>query len=225
MKVDDGYWRDSTNTTKLYKCKWGLCISNSSNYCREGYTGPLCEECSQSSQYFDSGSGSCKECNSKNLVVTMVFILLGICIVMALSFLLKTKMSNILNISSKLNLHVKLKIFVTFYQILSSLESVYNVKVDESLQNAMNFANILSFDLLRLSPFPLECISGKIGLYIINATWPFILCGGIGFLSVIGKRMLRYRNLNRTTVTQIIILVFYFTLPVVTQSLVSAALF
>ena len=102
---------------------------------------------------------------------------------------------------------------------MSSLEPVYNVKVDESLSSAMNFMNLLSFDFMKL--LPLECIGGKIVAYIISATWPLALCGVIMIVAASARLFPKTRSNKNIHLVQIIIMIFYFTLPVVTQSLVS----
>lgn len=224
--MQNGFWRDSNNTSVLNKCNedWHLCFTDSSAldrsqvYCKEGYSGSLCESCLDSSKYFDPASGECKVCNSKNLLLMLALWSGGLCVAVVLLTILSKKFPKIANVTSNLNLHVKIKIFITFYQILSSLEPVYNVKVDESLSNAMNFMNLLSFDFLKL--FPLECIGGKIVAYVMSATWPLVLCGAIMIVVASTRLFPKTRSKRNIHLLQIIIMIFYFTLPVVTQSLV-----
>lgn len=162
MILHKGYWRDSINTETLYKCTFPeLCIGggNSSNYCKDGHEGPLCEQCSSTRQYFNTYDKTCSDCRIGNLFVVVAAIILAI-IFAAVIFLqlLKKRIQRIIAIVSSLNLPAKLKIFVTFYQVLSSLDSVYSVQVHESLTGAMNFTDFFSLDVLNVFPFPMECI-------------------------------------------------------------------
>ena len=164
IQIDKGFWRDSNNTQQLYKCPFQeLCLGGkSNNYCEDGYEGPLCMQCSNTRQYFNSFDGICSNCRIKNLFVAAA-IILAIVFLAAIFFrLFKEKIPRIRTTVSNLNLLVKLKIFVSFYQILSSLKSVYTVQVDGSLIGAVDFMNFFSLDLLTLFPFPVECIGKSI---------------------------------------------------------------
>lgn len=165
MSIDEGFWRESNNTAVVYKCdeSWNLCGDNStsmnrsSNYCKAGHSGPLCESCSASGDYFDSSSGECKKCEAKNLFASLAIFLAGIFIILILLRTNKERIDKTVSFCSNVNMHVKVKILVGFYQILNSFRDIYGVEVDNKVARALNVTKVFSMDLFKLFPFPLEC--------------------------------------------------------------------
>ena len=76
MRIRPGFWRLSANTLMIYPCQGkdagdrcpGGFDAHQDGYCKEGYTGPLCQLCRERSDlyskrlYHDDKSGECVEC-------------------------------------------------------------------------------------------------------------------------------------------------------------------
>jgi len=75
IKVKEGYWRDSLNTSKLYKCNNDVCEgsqivntrrlssgSDHDSYCALGHIGPRCQVCLDKMQHFSRIEGRCVNC-------------------------------------------------------------------------------------------------------------------------------------------------------------------
>lgn len=62
---------------------------------------------------------------------------------------------------------------------------------------------------------------GKITEYVLNATWPLLLCFFVAVATAISRIIPFTRREMQVDVVQMTTLIFYFTLPVVTESLVS----
>jgi len=98
LDLDPGHWRTSSTATFLYNCPLDhACIggTDSSDYCENGYTGPLCALCA-SDYYFDIDQGGCRLCTSENSTVSanlVVFICILFCFVL-LGAILQTRIKN-----------------------------------------------------------------------------------------------------------------------------------
>ena len=64
-------WRHSSRTSSIYVCATAssssACLggADSAAYCADGHTGPRCEWCVDSAQYYDAASASCKLCDGE----------------------------------------------------------------------------------------------------------------------------------------------------------------
>jgi len=188
LQIPFNYWRDSLNTAELYQCKPESTVCKgyegyepderrlnsatiSSLYCAEGYTGPLCEVCVRSDQYFDDGI--CKECHIWRRVIIVASV--SVFIVVACFYLSKIpavseKLIQTQVILSNISAQAKFKIIISFFQVANTLQVVYGVKLD-TYRSYFMFLRVfdLSFDFL----IPGNCIGSMNSRMIINAIWPF----------------------------------------------------
>jgi hypothetical protein len=216
-------------------------------YCKEGHTGPLCEVCTRTDHFFSVTNRRCTKCPS-SAVLTVQF--LGICfgaiVVIALVYyLMKRYIPSIFSIVLSLSPQAKVKLLVSFYQVLSSLENVYGVTVSSELTNWMNIFKYLSLDFLQITGIPISCIGSTKRQLMINALWPFmmIILGGYLLLSywMIQQRKLHLQaigdgkeakvlqqdtskimTLLKKRTIQWIIIVLYFALPLASQRIFDA---
>jgi hypothetical protein len=270
LGVNPHYWRNSIKTSKLYKCRNDvICtgrppqsgqteeevdvfdnnMNKTGRYCKVNHTGPLCEVCVQSDHYFNEGAEECRECPSLSLLTTKVIgIILGVAIALFLvTFITMRRFSKLFGVLSSLSLQAKTKILVSFYQIISSLEDVYGVKLDSRLTNWVKvFQNILSLDFLTFFNVPTSCIGSTLQQIIFSATWPYVIIAvvAIGMVAFAAYSILvasRGGNQNgeegpqqvvlyctkimsdtRKRIIEMTIVVLYFTLPTVSTSIASA---
>jgi hypothetical protein len=216
-------------------------------YCKEGHTGPLCEICTQDNHYFSTTNGQCAKCPSSALItVQFLRIISGVVVVIALVIYLLQKYSlyGILDILWSVNPRTKVKLFVSFYQVLLALENVYGVTVSAKLTNWMNFFEYFSLDFIMLTGIPLRCIGSVNQQLMINALWPFMMiilgCYFLVVYLMIQQRKFRHQDVDRgeenvtkqdTSDVMILfkkrtiqwaIIVMYFALPVVSQHIFDA---
>ena len=155
LGVPKGFWRASKRTAKIYPCNLTTdrhACSGSEEYlgdasgaetpgfgCDEGYMGPLCEWCVNDTQYFDKNKG-CVDCPSARVRFGQ---LAAICCASAATALLvflaltRTQVwrrfgarvaSRLALIESRVGFQPKLKILVSFYQVVSNLGPIYGEK-------------------------------------------------------------------------------------------------
>jgi hypothetical protein len=272
LSVKPNHWRYSINTSKLYRCKGNntTCVGTAKMttkfenagkrirkdnlddygtgmYCQEGHTGPLCEVCVKNDHYFSISNRRCTKCPSPApLAVQFLGIIFGAIMVITIVFyLLKRRIQSFLSIVTSLSPQAKLKLLVSFYQLLSSLENVYGVTVSSELTNWMKvFQNFLTLDFIRITGMPMSCIGPTKQQLLINALWPFmlIIVGGYCFLAYLmvqrrnklrrqqvadgqNTKFLQQDNLTdllKNRSIQLTIIVLYFALPMVSQSIFDA---
>jgi hypothetical protein len=216
-------------------------------YCNEGHTGPLCEVCTRKDQYFSVTNRRCTKCPSSALLsVQLLCICLGAIVVIALTYFLGRQIPSFLSTVLSLSPQAKLKLLVSFYQVLSSLENVYGITVSSELTNWMNVFKYLSLDFLQITGIPISCIGSTKQQLMINSLWPFmmIVLGGCLLLThaLIQKRKLHYqltsdgKDINKEQqdhknnimivlkkrTIQWTIIVLYFALPLVSQRIFDA---
>jgi hypothetical protein len=216
-------------------------------YCNEGHTGPLCEVCTRTDHYFSVTNRRCTKCpSSAVLAVQSLGICFGAIVVIALVYyLLKRYIPSIISIVLSLSPQAKLKLLVSFYQVLSSLENVYGVTVSSELTNWMNIFKYLSLDFLQITGIPISCVGPTKQQLMTNALWPFMIIILGGYL-LLAYWMIQQRKLHRRSIgdgkeanvlkqdtsnimtllkkrtIQWIIIVLYFALPVVSQRIFDA---
>jgi hypothetical protein len=216
-------------------------------YCNEGHEGPLCEVCTDEDHYFSVMVGQCTKCPLLGLVVLQFLgIIFGAIVAIALVFyLLQRYIQSTLSFLLSLSPQAKVKLLVSFYQVLSSLESVYGVTVSSKLTNWMNFFEYFSLDFLQITGMPISCIGSTEQQLMINTLWPFmmIILGGYFFLAywMIQRKKLRHQvledgeeidmvqqdtndimSLLKKRAIQWTIIVLYFALPVVSERIFDA---
>ena len=149
LPVEEGYWRDSQHTSTLYPCKKNACVGHqpsnrrrrvqvetSDIYFADSHTGPLCEVCINSTDYFNSSNGRCITCPTTSRPILRAFIaLLIVSVFVAICWrILITRLSTFSIVLTSLSLQAKVKIFVGFYQVMSSFRVVYGVSIHEKLK-------------------------------------------------------------------------------------------
>ena len=100
---------------------------------------------------------------------------------------------------TSINIQVKLKILVSFYQVAITLKSVYGLQIHSTFTSCFIFLEMFDFGLAELLSIPGSCYgSMKTRLYI-SAGWPYalvlLLVGGIfSYTSIVD---IRIRKLNK----------------------------
>jgi hypothetical protein len=73
-----------------------------------------------------------------------------------------------------LSLQAKIKIFISFFQIISTLPAIYGVKFDERLKKWLTFIDIFRrLYIFEIIDLPKNCIGSMRTQLIVHATWPF----------------------------------------------------
>jgi hypothetical protein len=216
-------------------------------YCYEGHTGPLCEVCTRTDHFFSVTNRRCTKCPSSAVLAAQF---LGICfgatmVIALVYYLLKRYIPSIFSIVLSLSPQAKVKLLVSFYQVLSSLENVYGVTVSSELTNWMNIFKYLSLDFLQITGIPISCIGSTKRQLMVNALWPFVIIILGGYL-LLSYWMIQQRKLHREAISdrkeanvlkqdtsnvmtllkkrtiQWIIIILYFALPLVSQRIFDA---
>lgn len=132
-----------------------------------------------------------------------------------------------------IGLTTKLKILVSFYQIMSSFDIVYGVNIHPSLKKFFDWVfNIFSLDFLGLN-LPENCIGPVSHQLIAITTWPYIVIIFASSLLLIRQRYapkvyslinilfgeLRLVEGMKYRVLYVAIFVLYFTLPTISRAL------
>jgi hypothetical protein len=265
LGVPKNYWRYSRNTAKLYPCKHSSSCVGTTNilekeikknsihdetgmYCSEGHKGPLCEVCTNKDHYFSTTNRECTKCPLLALLVLQFLVIIfGTIVVIALVYyLLRRHILTIYSILVSLSPQAKVKLLVSFYQVLSSLDKVYGVTVSSELTKWMDIFNFFTLDFLQITGMQMSCIARSTKQQLmIDALWPFMLIvlGGYYFLAywMVQKRKMRNQVLDDGEVVRAqqvdasslviflkkraiewTIIVLYFALPVVSQSVCDA---
>ena len=232
LVVDAAHWRLGPLSQDVYACStssdgWSPCRGgvDASDlrqgvgdgpvqrlYCEEGYEGPLCELCSNSSTYFDKSEKRCLECPEASHRVTAIIGIaaaLFLVLVGAAFFFLRPARGVHLRVQRAVGLLLrqllakiyalalvpKLKLFISFFQCAMALPSVYNVSLPDSYYKWTAFMDFMSIDWSGFA-IPGACLPG--GYY------SRLLLGGIGPLVLLA-------------------LVFIFMFPVIVASQIRAA--
>ena len=207
--VEEGYWRDSSKTTKIYECEFKKACKVSADYhilpnseetlqnslCTKNHKGPLCQVCSISHQYFDFGKGYCDECPSffrlnKFTATMLVIFLLTVGLAFASQYFhsmgqfVRELFQKLSDFTERLGLQAKLKMLIAFYQVVNSLQPIYGVRFDKKLRSWFNTFKIFDFEIFGVFGFPSQCFSMAMRL-IIASLWPYavVIILLIGFKS------------------------------------------
>ena len=193
LGIQPGFWRLTRETSSIYSCKSDkICVGEDSarkrdksaendsmtgRYCKENHTGPLCEVCIEKGSYFNEKDIECQRCPSPFRVAGfLILIVLVISFALALMvFLVKRFTPSLIDAISKSGPRAKLKLFVTFYQVFTSLQDVYGITISSRLKVWINLYKWLSIDLLHIASVPLQCIGSTVQQLLITTLWPFML--------------------------------------------------
>ena len=208
LVLDEAHWRLGPLSQDVYKCvtgadEWSPCLGgvDASDvqqgvgdgpvqrlYCQEGYFGPLCELCSNSSTYFNKEDKRCLECPEPGNRITAIIgsgVAFLIVVVALLLFFLRPARGHQLRAQRAVGLLLrqllakvyalalipKLKLFISFFQCAMAVPSVYNVTLPDSYFRWTAFMDFLSIDWSGYA-IPGACLPG--GYY------SRLLLGGIG---------------------------------------------
>ena len=173
LGVDPGFWRASTATSRLYACDDSdTCIgsggatrgltprhldpSNSSveksPYCAEGHSGPLCKLCLDDDHYFSGANGRCVACpDLSTRFAIFAAVAGGAAIVLAGLYMATLRISACGAIAQRLRtmlastgIQAKGKIVISFFQVCSSLSSVYGVRLHSGFSGLLSCGFIQS---------------------------------------------------------------------------------
>ena len=205
------------------------------SYCKDGHSGPLCEVC-EIGRFFDETSGECLNCPAFTRVIVISAVIIAICvgiigvyIATASTTTGKQLLDAILAKMSILGLQTKIKIIISFYQVIAILEPVYGIRMDKKFKAWFDFLRMFRFNLINFM-IPSQCL-GSMNLYIIlSSLWPFILISvlimGMIIHTAHRKKGTCFDRQIRETIRfkslYLAIIVVYFTLPSVSNSIFDA---
>jgi fucose permease len=101
--------------------------------------------------------------------------------VLALGYYIMKRFSIDIETLANMGIRAKLKILVSFYQIISSLQTAYGANLNEKLKNWFSALDFLKY--FHIINLPRNCVGTLEMQLVISATWPytiilFILIGG-----------------------------------------------
>jgi predicted outer membrane repeat protein len=171
LSVQRGYWRQCQSCHVIEPCRLtDVCLGgeNVSTQCRVGHTGPLCNLCEDG--YALGADSKCSPCSSTSstlpLILGPTLLLLSLLLLLVAYLkrdLLLLTLENLLLSLNKLiakyhlnSFQTKLKILISFAQILTSLPTLFDVNYPLLFTH---FLDILSFSNLNfLSLFSVGCL-------------------------------------------------------------------
>mmetsp|Transcript_8595 Transcript_8595/g.26483 ORF Transcript_8595/g.26483 Transcript_8595/m.26483 type:complete len:1239 (-) Transcript_8595:80-3796(-) len=203
-------------------------------YCEEGHAGPLCQQCTQPSHYFDRRSTKlCQECPSTAARIGILMaVLAGVFIILTLIYVASkrvvplTRLAQRLSIASTtISFQAKFKIAVGFYQVVVTLSGIYGVRLDRRFTS---WFSIFDLNLTDLS-LPAECIGTMRARLLVGALWPYaavaLLVLTVAVTTILSRRARTLPEL-RTAYAAVwersvyaFVLVVYLALPSVTRSI------
>lgn len=236
LNVTVGFWRHSNESSIIYKCKSHRSCSRTSHnletfsdgYCTENHTGALCQVCKDSDYYFSDTNGICKKCPSKTKFALFVTLSLGVAVALfAITLSVRKHSHSITMFIQVVDIPSKFKVFVSFHQVVSAMETVYGVRLSSVFDQWRYVIDLFSLDLLNIVAFPMSCIGSTRDRIVIYGTWPLILIWiGIMMISVYAffvRITSQNKNMQlKVRLIQWIIIVVYFTLPLVSRSIFDA---
>ena len=201
MKGKKNYWRDSNQTSTFYRCniKAEVCMGES---CSKGHDGVMCKVCTNKNEYFNAFKGKCMACPPFarwGVLFGVIFaILLLLWMLKHAAYhqpKIKSVFSKVVVLIASTRLQAKLKVFISFFQIVVTIETLYGAKVHSNFTSWFNVLNFFNFDLNATFGVPESCMGSMQTRLLLNAFWPFVLlllCSGYIFLQQIcvsgGKR-------------------------------------
>lgn len=243
------YWRRSRNTSTLYFCDNSTAVcqpeyntfynrsvgddafndTNRGIYCRKGHTGPLCQVCVGREDHYRNTKGICTKCPDKKLIA-LKMIGIGIIALVAVSFVGYFFVKVLTDLFSTLSLSAKIKLTVSFFQVLGSFRDVYGIRFHESFLGWFDVFKVLSLDFFKVFIREEQCVGTAIQRLLINATWPYlVVIAGVIILVIFelfnsqpSKSIQSASAALESTLSRLkkrslvlVIVVFYYTLPIV----------
>ena len=144
------FWRLSNSTAKFYKCRSNGCQGGT--ICAKGYAGVQCEICTGEREYFKA-SGECANCSflkfgSRAGVLSFCILCLLIGkVVSDNSPKIECLLADISNFLTSVSLQAKLKIIISFFQVIIMLPPIYGVQIHSAFTSWFDFLQYFDFGL------------------------------------------------------------------------------
>jgi len=232
-----GFWRDSNQTEEFYKCSniTEICLGGTS--CAKGYSGVLCEVCKDKNEYFNSSEGECTECPQ---FARLGYFGIAVGVFCILFFIAKNNMHRYARIrcffarayciSTIIGLQAKIKILVSFYQVVVTIQPIYGVRMHNDFTWWFSIFNVLNFGLAETFGIPDICFGQMKERLLISAGWPFALAiflvsGIFVYTIVINMRRIKRKELFVRFLSLSlhgVIIIFYLVLPSVSRKIFDA---
>jgi len=179
MKGNRGFWHNSLDSQKYYACENDEVCEGAK--CAEGYEGVLCELCIDEIKYFNRIDGKCMECPHLSRLVIPA----GIIAVTAIfTFGAHVAAANFpsfghivprsVALLSNINLQTKMKITISFFQVISSLQDVYGVRLNSQLWGWINIFTVIQLNFFDIV-IPGSYIDSMQSRIILSAVWLFFM--------------------------------------------------
>jgi len=175
---DSGFWRHSLSTKEFYKCKnKALCLGTS---CAEGYDGVLCEVCVDKNKYFDYLDGKCADCPYFSRLAIVAGILAGSAVVIFLVNAVRQSfpdfdycLGKFSYLFTRISLQAKLKVTISFYQIVTTLKPIYGVSMHSTFASWFRFIQYFNLGLAEWLGIPISCFGSMKDQLSTSALWPY----------------------------------------------------
>ena len=187
---DPGYWRHSIQTEIFYKCNHiaGVCLGGT--LCAKGHKGIKCEVCEEKNQYFEPSEGKCIMCESLwSKISIRVGLFVGVLVVLAIMRYIAKQYSIIENLLDKflcaltvIGIQAKIKIGISFYQVVATFPSVYGVRMHSAFTSWFRFLDLFNFGFVDIINILSTCLGSMKSRLLIGAGWPFLVV----FLLIVG---------------------------------------
>ena len=198
------YWRHSTATLKVYRCKvsedWSPCSGggdagvDGDGYCAPGSRGPRCELCNSTAdydRYFEKLEARCHDCGDIGAQTAIAFCTLIVVLFAAVGLAAATRQSKgclaplkamrwVHRIWSDAGLRFKVKALISLYQCVAAVPGVFDVVVPPGLEDYARWMYLLELpaDLSNIL-IPSACFGSYDRQLLVGSCWP------IAFLLVV----------------------------------------
>lgn len=192
LYVNPGYWRATNYSDNVLRCPYkDACKggTNADDLCFDEYTGAYCSICVEG--YSKQSDGSCNKCNASSKIVTPIVlaslsatIFSAICYIFVKWEKIRAYLERlVVQIAEKAeeyklnSLRTKVKIMITFVQVLTLMPSVLVSAFPEDYLNVISGLNFIQLDFINL--FDFGCLyDSNFHTRLLTATLgPFVLCG------------------------------------------------
>ena len=184
-----GYWRTHANSTDVVACRaGGACVGNGT--CAPGHTGRLCTACENG--WAPTAGARCVKCTSSQRTALYVVLVLVVILALAMTTALcvratagkKKKVRCTVRLwnldkNAEQSLTTKLKLVVMFMQILSQLNSTYDIPFPQSFvefARHLSFLNLNQFFVLHVGCFVEHDFYDTL---LATAVTPLAFCGAM----------------------------------------------
>ena len=178
----------------IYECKSSGCQGD--NICAKGYAGVRCEICTGDSKYFKQSDGKCADCSFSrfgNIAGVLVCCIICMWVGKVVSDNLpkvKRLLAQTLSFLTSISLQAKLKIIISFFQVIITLGPIYGVRMHSAFTSWFDFLQILfDFGLAEALSINDSCYGSMATRLSLNAGLPYafviLLVGGIFLPAII----------------------------------------